>query len=110
MALEGKHGIVAHHADAVVGDLDQLFAAGFDLYVDAARARVQRVLEQLLHHRRRTLHHLARGDLVGYVLGKYVDAAHGLTAVASCWLLVAGLSSLSAPEKRFLHVVKRIIW
>src|SRR4051812_11692178 len=64
--------------------------------MNAARACVQRVLQQLFHHRRRTLHHLARGDLVGNVLGKYVDAAHGLSAVAGCWLLVAGKRSLSA--------------
>src|SRR5580693_8181793 len=76
MAFEGEHGIVAHHAAAVVGDLDQLFATSFDVDLDASRACVERVLEQLFYHRGRALHHLAGGDFVGYVLGEYVDAAH----------------------------------
>ena len=31
MALEGQHGVVAHHAAAVVSDLDELLAAGLTL-------------------------------------------------------------------------------
>src|SRR5579884_3870047 len=77
MALEGEQGIIAHHAAAVVGDLYELFAAGFDLDFDPCRSRVERILEQLLHHRRWPLDYLASGDLVGNLLGKYVDAAHG---------------------------------
>ena len=77
VALEGQHGVVAHHAAAVVGHLDELLAAGLNVDADAARARIQRVLQQLLDHRRRTLHHLAGGDLVGYIFGENVDAAHG---------------------------------
>src|SRR5580693_7780941 len=77
MAFEGEHGIVAHHAAAVVGDLDQLFATSFDVDLDASRACVERVLEQLFYHRGRALHHFAGGDLVGDVLGEDVDAAHG---------------------------------
>jgi hypothetical protein len=76
MALESQKGIVAHHAAAIVGDLDQLLAARFHLHPDARCARIQRILQQLLQHRRRTLHHLARGDLVGNMLGKYVDSPH----------------------------------
>ena len=76
MALEGQHGIVAHHAAAIIGDLDKLLAAGFDVHANAPCARIQRVLQQLLHHRGRPLHDLARGDFVGYVFGENVDAAH----------------------------------
>ena len=76
MALEGQQSIVAHHAATIVGHLDQLLAARFHLHADPRRARIQRVLQQLLQHRRRTLHHLARGDLVGNMLGKYVDSGH----------------------------------
>ena len=77
MTFEGEHGIVAHHAASVVGDLDELFSAGLDTDLDAGCASVQSVFEQLLDYRGRALHHLAGGDLVGDVLGEYVNAAHG---------------------------------
>ena len=41
-----------------------------------ARARIQRVLQQLLDHRSGPLDYLARRDLVGYIFGENVDAAH----------------------------------
>ncbi len=50
MALEGQHGVVAHHAAAVVGDLDQLFPARFDVHSNALRPGVQRILQQLLDY------------------------------------------------------------
>ena len=77
MPFKRQHGVVAHHAAAVVGNLDQLLSAGLDADLDSRRARVQRVLQHLLHHGRRPLHHLACGDLVGDGFGEYVDAAHG---------------------------------
>ena len=80
VALEGQQGVVAHHAAAVVGDLDELLAAGLDLNLDARRTGIERVLQQLLHHRRRPLHHFAGGDLVRDVFGENVDAAHGSEA------------------------------
>ena len=76
MALEGQQGVVAVHALAVVGDADQLAPARLDLDADALGSGVQRVLQQLLHHRSRPVHHLAGGDLVGDLVGKYADAAH----------------------------------
>ena len=80
VALEGQHGVVAHHAAAVVGDLDQLLPARLDLDADARGTGVQRVLQQFLHHRRGTLHHFAGGDLVGDSFGENVDFAHGSVA------------------------------
>ena len=76
MALEGQHGIVAHHPTTVVGDLDQFLSARLDLYANARGTGVQRVLQQLLHHRRGTLHHLAGGDLVGNSFGEDVNFTH----------------------------------
>ena len=70
MPLEGQQSIVAQHATTVVGDLDKLFTAGFDLDSDARRTRIQRVLQQFLYYRRRTFNHFAGGDLVGNLLGK----------------------------------------
>jgi hypothetical protein len=60
----------------VVADADQPPPAGFDLDANAACARVQRVLQQLLNHRGRPVHHLAGSDLVGNLVGKNADAAH----------------------------------
>src|SRR5262249_30754488 len=76
VAFEGEHGVVAHHAAAIVGEVDELAAAAFHLHAHAMRAGVERVLEQLLDDAGRPLHHFARGDLVGDVLAQYVDAAH----------------------------------
>ena len=39
---------------------------------------IDRVLDQFFHHGRRTLDNFAGGDLVGDVLGKYVDSSHVL--------------------------------
>src|ERR1700732_2086206 len=76
MALERQHGVIAHHAAAVVGDLDQLLPARFDADLDSRCPGVERVLEHFLYYGSRTLHHLAGGDLVGNGLREYVDAAH----------------------------------
>ena len=76
VALEGQQRVVAIHAVAVVGDADEPAPAGFDLDADAGGAGVERVLQQLLHHRGGPVHHLAGGDLVGNLVGKNADAAH----------------------------------
>ena len=81
VALEGQQGVVAVHALAVVGDADELAPARLDLDADAVGAGVQSVLQQLLHHRGRPVHHLAGGDLVGNLVGEYADAAHTLLRV-----------------------------
>ena len=90
MALEGEHGVVAHHAASVVGDLNELFAARLDADLDARGAGVEGVFEHLLDHGRRPLHHFAGGDLVGNGFGEYVDAAHGQFSVLSTQYSVLG--------------------
>ena len=64
MALDRQREIVGVHAGAVVGDADQRPPAGFDRHVDAPRAGVERVLDQLLDRRSRPLDHFAGGDAV----------------------------------------------
>ena len=64
-------------ARAVVGDADAPDAAAFDIHVDLRRARIERVLEQLLQRRRRALDDLARGDLVDEVVGQRLNPCHG---------------------------------
>ena len=76
MTLEGQQSVVAYHATTVVGDLDEFFAAGFDLNSNSGGTCIQRIFQQFLYYRSRTFHHFAGGDLVGNLLGKYVDTPH----------------------------------
>ena len=76
MPLDRKREIGPRHALAVVGDANQPPAAAVGEHVDAARAGIERVLDQLLHHARRTLDHLAGGDAVDDGFGKLADG-HG---------------------------------
>ena len=66
MAFEGQHGVVAHHAAAVVGNLNQFLSAGLDMDADARGAGVERIFKQFFYHRGRALHHFAGGDLVSH--------------------------------------------
>ena len=61
---------------AVVAHPDQALAALLDVDDDARGFGVERVLDEFLHHRSGTLHHLARGDLVDDVVGKALDSLH----------------------------------
>jgi len=70
MALESQQRIVAYHATAVVGDLDQLFATGFNLNPMRVCARHRANSEHFLGHRSRALYHFAGSDLVSDVFGK----------------------------------------
>ena len=100
VALEGQHGVVAHHAAAVVDDLDQLLASRLDVHANAVGAGIERVLQQLLHHRGGALDHLAGGDLVGYVFGENVDAAHRVLRYMKKRPVVSGqFESLEFREK-----------
>ena len=76
MALEGKQRIVARHAAAVVGDLDEAAATGFDFDADACGAGVEGVLEKFLDDRGGAIDDLAGGDLVGDLVGENANAAH----------------------------------
>src|SRR4029077_10323715 len=78
--------------------LDEPLPARLDVDPDAARTRVQRILQQLLHHRGRTLHHLAGSDLVGNDFGKDVDSTHGERSLVALGISAAG--------SRFAHARK----
>ncbi len=92
MPLKGQHGVVAHHAASVVGNLDEFLSARLHADLDPGRARVERVLKHLFDHRGRPFHHLAGGDLVGNVFGKNVDAAHGLEQFSVLSSQLSGIS------------------
>ena len=79
VALDRQRQVGARHALAVVGDANQPPAAAVGEHVDAARAGIERVLDQLLDHARRTLDHLAGGDAVDDGFGELADG-HGRLA------------------------------
>ena len=68
VALKGQQSIIAHHAAAVIGHLDELFAATFNLNFNAGGPGVEGIFQQLFQDGSRALNYLARSDLVGNVL------------------------------------------
>ena len=73
MAIDREHKIRPRHARTVVGDANEPPPAAVGEHVDAARAGVERVLDQLFHHARRALDHLAGGDAADNGVGKLAD-------------------------------------
>src|SRR5204862_4220648 len=69
MLLEREQGVVPIHAAPIVAHENESLASFLELDVDATGARVERVLDELLHDGRGTLDDLARGDAVGERLG-----------------------------------------
>ena len=76
MTLEREQSIVAQHAAAVVGDLNEFFPAGFDLNPDAGGTCIQGIFEQFLGYRSWSLDHFTGGNFVGNIFGKDVNFAH----------------------------------
>ena len=82
MALEGKQRVVAAHTMAVVDDANELAATGFDLDANAGGAGVEGVFEEFFDDGCGAFDHFASSDLIGDLVGKYVDLAHGLIVVS----------------------------
>ncbi len=76
MPLEREDRVVLRHPAAVVGDAHEREPTLLDVHRDRARARVERVLDELLHDGRRTLDDLPRRDLVHDAGGQDLDARH----------------------------------
>ncbi len=76
VALKGQQRVVAVHAIAVIGDADQLAAAGFDFNADARGAGVERIFEQLFDHGGGAVNHFAGGDLVGHLVRENSNVPH----------------------------------
>ena len=64
VALDRQDRVLAAHPLPVVDEAHHRPPAALQEHVDSLRPGIQRVLEQLLHHRRRALDDLARGDAV----------------------------------------------
>ncbi len=77
VAREGDQRVLRRHALAVVAHRDQVEPARGEAHLHVARARVERVLDQLLHYRGRPLDHLASRDLPLHRRREDRDLAHG---------------------------------
>jgi len=96
MALDGEVEIFRGHAAAIVDDANEAPAAQFDRDVDAAGARVERILDELLDGGGRPLDDLARRDAIDKNGIKTADG-HGRvhqggssefhTQIASDWMM-----------------------
>ena len=64
VAFNRQRQILRPHADAVVRNTDQALAAAAESDVDLPCPGINGVLDEFLHHARRTLDHLAGGDAV----------------------------------------------
>src|SRR5262249_33932024 len=73
VTFESDDSIVASHPLAVVEHADQPLTARLDFDVDRARAGIERIFEQFLHHRRRSFDYFPCGDFVGEGIWQYFD-------------------------------------
>ena len=76
VAQKGDARVLGRHAAAVVRDAQIRHAAAANLHRDGAGAGVNRVFDELLHHRGGPLHDLARGNQVSNVGGEDLDVRH----------------------------------
>ena len=67
VALEREPRIIRAHPLAVILDAHKALAAHLDVHLDAARACVDCVFDELFDDRRRALDNLAGSDLIGEI-------------------------------------------
>jgi hypothetical protein len=70
VAFEAEQGVVAIHADAIVGHANEAASSGLHLDADARGLGVEGVFDQFLDHTGRPLDHFAGRDLVRDVFGR----------------------------------------
>jgi hypothetical protein len=101
VSRQRKHQLVAIDAVAVVTHAAQAHAALLDLDLDATRAGIDAVLDQLLQHGSGTLDDLARSDLMDELFGQDSNRhkgggrkqrrAQNNRAMAECYCPVPGV-------------------
>ena len=75
VTLERDCQLLTRNPAAIIAHANEAGAAALHLDLDARRASVEAVLDQLLHDRGRTLDDLARGDLVDQVVRQDANRA-----------------------------------
>ncbi len=111
VALHRQFEVGGIHAGAVVDNADQSASASLDGHLDAPRAGVERVLDQLLHRRGRPLHHLAGGDAVDQHAVEPADR-HGIGTFLASGSRIPSAPSVAchSPAAKQSQQVDRIRW
>lgn len=76
VAIECQQDVVTSHAPAVVDHPHKPLATGFEHDAHFVGTCIERVLDQLLDHRRRPLDDLTGGDLTDQMVGQDVNFGH----------------------------------
>ena len=106
MRLEREQQVLGRHAEAVVGDPDQVLAAPFDRQVDPRGPGVDRVFQQLLDDARRPLDDFARRDLVDDGRRQLADDSHREDLLEARFL-PHSLYTMNFCTEKTLHPVRR---
>ena len=96
-------------AAAIVAHPHQSDAAALDVDLDARRAGVECVLDELLDHRGGPLDHLAGGDLVDELAGKNADPHGGrsLQAIGRAERALSDQGVVAAASAALVSVLRR---
>jgi hypothetical protein len=85
VAAQRQRQFAGRDAAPIVLDHDGADAAGQQAHGDFGGARIERVVHQLAHDRRRPLHHFAGGDLAHQLVGQLADrTARGGRGIEDC--------------------------
>jgi len=84
MTLQGKHGIIGTHPQAIVYHTDKVFPAVLHHNNYLTGTCIKGVFHQLFYHRSRAFNYLARGDFVADVFGQDVDSFHLASNIGKC--------------------------
>ena len=70
MTLQRQGNLLRRHAAAIIGDFDPVATAAAQRHSDPRRARVDRILNQLLQRAGWSFHHFTGRDPVDEMLGQ----------------------------------------
>src|SRR5882762_4877841 len=123
VALERQQRVVMRHPVAIVNHADHALAAHFHFDANGLPARIDGVLKQFFHHRRRPLDNFPRRDFSRHRLRQYAYSAHACCPLGGtgCSLggrsfssgVAIGLTWALAPEascKYLLGIGSRMNW
>ena len=76
MSQKCQRDLILFNSAAIVRNPDEGNPSLTDLHRDRSCLRIDRILQELLHHRSRTLNDLAGCDLVDGILIQYMNVRH----------------------------------
>ena len=82
MSLKGEYSIFFRHALAIIGHSNQLLAASFYIDADFSCAGIERILNDFLYDRYRTLDDFACGNFINNSIRQNLDDTHTIKTIA----------------------------